>query len=166
VSLWCFQFMVEKIKIGGILQNAHLARISVMGVPDRPGTAAALLTAFGQTAINVPYIVQCVNQNNQDYIVLCVDRDDLETAWRLACAVQQELCAETVTYDPQVASLGIFGPDFRERAGIAAAMFSALAAVGINIQSISTSISTVSVIIEAHRIDDAVAAIQNAFELP
>lgn len=157
---------MNKIKIGGILQNAHLARISVLGVPDRPGTAAALLTAFGQTAINVPYIVQGINQNNQDYIVLCVDRDDLETAFHLACQVQQELCAETVTYDPHVASLGIFGPDFRERAGIAGAMFSALAAVGINIQSISTSISTVSVIIDADRLDDAVAAMQNAFELP
>lgn len=158
--------MVDKIKIGGILQNAHLARISVMGVPDRPGTAAALLAAFGQTAINVQYIVQCIDQNNQDYIVLGVDRDDLETALRLACAVQQELCAATVTFDPQVASLGIFGPDFRERAGIAATMFSALAAVGINIQSISTSISTVSVLIAADRLDEAVAAIQNAFELP
>ncbi len=157
---------MDKIKIGGIMKNAHLARISVMGVPDRPGTAAALLAAFGQTAINVPYIVQCINEHNQDYIVLCVDRDDLDTALRLACRVQQELCAETVTYDPQVASLGIFGPDFRERAGIAATMFSALAAVGINIQSISTSISTVSVIIDADRLDDAVAAIQNAFELP
>ena len=166
VSLWCFQFMVDKIKIGGILQNAHLARLSVMGVPDRPGTAAALLTAFGQTAINVQYIVQCIDQNNQDYIVLGVDRDDLETAWHLACQVQQEICAATVTFDPQVASLGIFGPDFRERAGIAATMFSALAAVGINIQSISTSISTVSVIIAADRLDEAVAAIQNAFELP
>ncbi len=158
--------MVDKIKIGGIINNAHLARISVMGVPDRPGTAAALLAAFGQTAINVQYIVQCVNQNNQDYIVLCVDRDDLETAWRLACAVQQELCAETVTYDPQVASLGIFGPDFRERAGIAAAMFSALAALGINIQSISTSISTISVIIAADQLAPAIAAVEKAFELP
>ena len=158
--------MVDKILIGGILQNSHLARVSVMGVPDRPGTAAAIFRAFAETAICVLYIVQCIDQNNYDHIVLCVDRDDLEVTLRLACEVQAELCATTISFDPYVASLSIFGPDFRERTGIAGAMFAALANLGINIQSISTSISTVTVIIASDRLADAVKAVEDTFELP
>jgi aspartate kinase len=157
---------VSKVKIGGILRNDHLARISVMGVPDRPGTAAALLNAFGWAGVNVQFIVQCIDLNDQDHIVLCVDRDDLEQALDLVCAVEAELCASAISHDPCVASVGIFGPDFRERPGIAGALFSALAGVGINIQAISTSISTVMVIIAADRLQEAVAAIQRTFALP
>ncbi len=62
--------------------------------------------------------------------------------------------------------MSIFGPDFRERAGIAGTMFAALADVGINIQSISTSISTISVIIAADQLAPAIAAVEKAFELP
>ncbi len=158
--------MMSKIRIGGILRNGHLARISVMGVPDRPGTAAALLSAFGQGGVNVQFIVQCIDLDENDHIVLCVDRDDLERALDLVCEVEAELCATAVSHDPVAASIGIFGPDFRERPGIAAIFFSALAAIGINIQAISTSISTVTVIIAGDRLEDAVAAVQETFELP
>ena len=158
--------MESKVTIGGILQNGHVARISVSGVPDRPGTAAALLAVFGETEINVLLIVQCIDQHEQDHIVLCVDRSDLEVALRLACEVQAELCATTISFDPKVATLGIYGPDFRERPGISGAMFKALAARNINIQAISTSLSTVMVVIAADRLDDGVAAIEEMFEVP
>ena len=158
--------MEEKVVIGGILQNGHVARISVMGVPDRPGTAAALLSVFGETGVNIQIVVQCIDQHNQDHIVLCVDRSDLEVALRLACEVQAELCATTISFDPQVATLGIYGPDFRERPGIAGAMFAALAARHINIQAISTSLSTVMVVISADQLADGVAAIEEMFALP
>ena len=137
-----------------------------MGVPDRPGTAAALLAVFGETGINVQLIVQCIDQHNQDHIVLCVDRSDLEVSLRLACEVQAELCATTISFDPKVATLGIYGPDFRERPGIAGAMFAALAARNINIQAISTSLSTVMVVIDGDHLEDGVAAILEMFELP
>jgi aspartate kinase len=155
-----------KVKAGGITSNDHLARISVMGVPDRPGTAAALLHVFGETGVNVAFIVQCIDQRGQDHIVFCVDRGDLEVSLRLACEVQAELCASTISFDPQVATVGIYGPDFKERPGIASDMFSALAARGINIQAISTSLSTISVVIAADRLSDALAALQTAFDLP
>lgn len=158
--------MENKVTIGGILQNPRAARISVMGVPDRPGTAAALLSVFGETGVNVLLIVQCIDQHNQDHIVLCVDRSDLEVALRLACEVQAELCATTISFDPRVATLGIYGPDFRERPGIAGAMFKALADRSINIQAISTSLSTVMVVIAADRLADGIAAIEEMFELP
>jgi aspartate kinase len=158
--------MVSKVRIGGILQNDHLARISVMGVPGRLDTAAVLLNAFGQAGINVEFIVQCPDHREKDHIALCVDRDELRPALDLACQLEAELCASAVATDPDVASVGIFGPDFRVRPGIAGAFFAALADAGIHIQAISTSISTVAVVIAADRLRDAVTAIQRTFELP
>ena len=155
-----------KVTVGGIISNDHLARISVMGVPDRPGTAAALLAVFAETDVNVALIVQCIDQRGQDHLVFCVDRSDLEVSLRLACEVQAELCASTISFDPQVATVGIHGPDFKERPGIASSMFSALAAKGINIQAISTSLSTITVVIAADRLSDALKALQTSFDLP
>ena len=158
--------VVSKTKIGGIMQNDHLARISVMGVPGRTDTAAVVLQSFALAGINVQFIVQCIDQKQDDHIVVCVDRDDLDRSLDLVCHVQAELCADSVSHDPRVASLGIFGPDFRERPGIAGAFFAALAANGIHLLAISTSISTCTVVIAADRLPDAVAAIQRTFELP
>jgi aspartate kinase len=71
---------MAKIRIGGIMQNAHLALLNVTAVPDRPGIAAAILGGLGEQNINVQFIVQCIDQSKRDQVALCVDRDDLPTA--------------------------------------------------------------------------------------
>jgi aspartate kinase len=157
---------VSRIKIGGILQNNHLARISVMGVPGRLDTAAVLLNAIGQSDLNVQFVVQCIDQHQNDHIVLCVDRDDLGKALDAVSRVEGELGAGAVSHDPRVASVGIFGPDFRERPGIAGTFLAALTASGICFQATSTSVSTCTVLIAADVLPDAVEAIERAFELP
>lgn len=155
-----------KIRIGGILKYEHLAKIGVMSVPDRPGVAAAVLGALGEQQINVPFIVQCIDLAQKDHIIFCVDRDDLEKALAVVDRVVKEVGAEAVIHNPHVAIIAIFGPDFRIRPNIAGVFFSALAAAGINILAISTSISTLSCVIEGDRLNDAVAAVCGAFELP
>lgn len=155
-----------KIRIGGILKYEHLAKIGVMSVPDRPGVAAAVLGALGEQQINVPFIVQCIDLAQKDHIIFCVDRDDLEKALAVVDRVVKEVGAEAVIHNPHVAVIAIFGPDFRMRPNIAGVFFSALAAAGINILAISTSISTLSCVIEGDRLNDAVAAVCGAFELP
>ena len=157
---------MSKVKIGGILQNDHLARISVMGVPGRLDAAAGLLQAFSQSGLNVQFIVQCIDQREDDHIVLCVDRDDLDRALDVVGRVEAELGARVVSHTPRVASAGIFGPDFRERPGLAGTFFAALTASGVRVQAISTSVSTCTVVIAADRLPDAVSAIQRVFELP
>jgi aspartate kinase len=154
-----------KVKIGGIMQNDHLARVSVIGVPGRPDTAALLLNALGQAGVNVEFIVQCPDHEDQ-HIVLCVDRDELSRTLDLIRRLEAQLGATAVIADPGVASVGIFGPDFRVRPGIAGTFFAALAEAGIHMQAISTSISTVTVIIAASSLVEAVAAIHRTFELP
>jgi aspartate kinase len=158
--------MSDRIKVGGVIQNDHLASISVLAVRDRPGIAAAVLDALGQRNLNVQFVVQVIDHQNQDQMVLCVDRTDLSASLSAIEAVRPELQPEAVVSNPEIASLAIFGPDFRERPGIAGRMFRALAERGVNILAISTSISTVNCIIELAKLKDAFAAVSEYFDLP
>ena len=158
--------MNAKTRIGGILKNQTLARISVIGLPDRPGVAAAILCALGDARINVDFIIQCIDLNQQDHFVLCIQRDELPEALRVVEAATREVRARSIVHDSRAASIAIFGPDFRERPGIAATMFRALAQAGINIEAISTSISTVTCIIAEASLQDALAAINRYFDVP
>jgi aspartate kinase len=157
---------MEKIRIGGIMQNAHLALLSVTAVPDRPGIAAAILSGLGDRKVNVQFIVQCIDQSQRDQVALCVDRDDIDTALEIVNRIAPEIEAGKVISQPEAAIVSIFGPDFRERPGIAGAMFKALADNEINILAISTSISTVSCVIESDDLESALNALRATFDLP
>jgi aspartate kinase len=158
--------MTEKIKVGGVIRNDHLASISVLAVRDRPGIAAAVLDALGQKNLNTQFVVQMIDHENQTELVLCVDRTDLQASLAAIDSIRGEVEPQAVTFNPEVASLAIFGPDFRERPGIAGKMFRAMAERGINILAISTSISTVNCIIELARLHEALDAINEHFDLP
>jgi aspartate kinase len=158
--------MPQKIKVGGIIQNDHLASVSVLAVKDQPGIAAAVLDAMGKRNLNVQFIVQVIDHQTQDQIVMCVDRDDLSASLEAIESIRFQVRPAAVTANAQVASVAIFGPDFRERPGIAATMFRALARRDVNILAISTSISTVNCIIDSSRLKDAVAAIHQYFDSP
>ena len=155
-----------KIRIGGIMQNAHLSLLNVTAVPDRPGIAAAILGELGRRGINVQFIVQCIDQSKQDQVAVCVDRDDGPQALEAINLVAPEVEAGHVISYPEVAIVSIFGPDFRERPGIAGTMFDALAAEGVNILAISTSISTVSCVIESDALETALNSLRDTFDLP
>jgi aspartate kinase len=157
---------MEKIRIGGIMQNGHLSLLNVTAVPDRPGIAAAILGGLGDQNINVQFIVQCIDQHERDQVALCVDRDDLPAATELLHKVIPNLEAGEVVAHPESAIVSIFGPDFRERPGIAGTMFEALADSGINILAISTSISTVSCVIKAEQLELGLNALRDTFDLP
>jgi aspartate kinase len=157
---------MAKVRIGGIMQNAHLALLNVTAVPDRPGIAAAILSQLGERGINVQFIVQCIDQRHQDQVALCVDRDDLPASLEIVNRVAPELEAGKVIANPEVAIVSIFGPDFRERPGVAGTMFQALAEQQVNILAVSTSISTVSCVIESDPLETALIALRDTFELP
>ena len=157
---------MEKIRIGGIMPNAHLALINVSAVPDRPGIAASILKGLGEYAINVQFIVQCIDQNQRDQVAFCVDRDDLPMALEIVNGIAPRLEAGQVDAESEVAVVSIFGPDFRERPGIAGTMFKALADFQINIKAISTSISTVSCVIDLAQLETGLDALKQTFELP
>ena len=158
--------MSQRIKIGGIIQNDQLASISVLAVKDRPGIAAAVLDVLGQRGLNVQFVVQVIDHQDHAQMVLCVDRTDLPACLEAIEAIRPDVQPAAVVPKPDVASVAIFGPDFRERPGIAGLMFRAIADRNVNILAISTSISTVNCIIDLSRLPDALAAIYDYFELP
>jgi aspartokinase len=157
---------MAKIKIGGIMQTTGLSKVGVMSIPDRPGTAGYIMDSLGRKGINVQFIVQCIDIRDNDHVVFCIAQEDLEEAKDILEGVKSDLGAEQVIQRENVAVISIFGPDFRERPGIAGTMFSALGSRDINILAISTSISTLSCVIDADRLQEAVMAMRETFDLP
>jgi aspartate kinase len=161
-----YQVEKGKIKAGGIIRNQNLARIGVMSAPDRPGLASLVLHALSERNINVEFIVQCTDLTDHSHIILCVKNEDMQNAVAALEPVRAQVAAGAITHTPAMTVISVFGPDFRERPAIAAGVFEAMARVGINIEAISTSISTVSCLIDGARSDDAVVALREYFELP
>lgn len=158
--------MAKKVKIGGIMYSDGLAMIGVLAMPARPGIAGKILSALGEHHINVQFIVQTADMNGYDHVVFCVTRADVPTALELLADVKGEVQAQDIVCDQEVGIVSIFGPDFRQRPGIAGQMFAALGRQNINIKAISTSTSTISCLIAADRLAEAVKALQETFELP
>lgn len=157
---------MDKVKLGGILKSTNLALLGVMAVPDRPGVAGALLDALGDNGINVELIAESLDVEGRGNITLCIAGQDLRVALSILRKLRPRLGAQKIIHVPDVAIVSIFGPDFRQRPGVAGPMFTALAEADVNILAISTSISTLSCVIEASRLDDAVDALYATFELP
>jgi len=155
-----------EVRIGGIIKKRDLARIGIMGIPDRPGVASAIFTALGDEGINCPFIVHTIDPNNQDSIVLCVVRSQLAMALEVLNKISGGVGARQVVHSGEVAMISVFGPHFGERPGVAGVMFTALARADINILAISTSISTLSCIIDATQLDKATEALLAAFKQP
>ena len=161
-----------KIKIGGIMQTSRLVEIVVTCTSDYACTAAGLMKVLGGKGINVQFIVQCVDIQGNDHVAFCVSEDQLPLTRDILERMWEEAGAGEVNQRPSVAQrenvalISIFGPDFRERPGIAGTMFTALDERGIHILAISTSISTLSCVISADRLGDAATALCETFELP
>jgi aspartate kinase len=157
--------MSDKTQIGGVIRNPNLSLVGVVGLPDRPGAAGIVMNAMGRREINVECIAQGVGEQGRANLTFCVGKDDLPATME---ALRQDVASqvEAIVFMEDVAGLSIFGPDFRQRPSIAGHMFSALAVAGVNIRAISTSISTVTCIVDNDRLEDAIVAIHKAFEMP
>lgn len=156
---------MDKVQIGGVIRNPSLSLIGVIGLPDRPGAAGIVMNAMGRRDINVEFIAQGVGERGSANLTFCVGADTLKDAME---ALRQDVASEVeaIVFMEDMASVAIFGPDFRQRPAIAAHLFAALARAGINIRAISTSISTVSCIVDRDCLEDAIVAIHQDFELP
>jgi aspartate kinase len=158
--------IVDRVKIGSILQQKDLALVGMMAVPDRPGIAAAIFKTLGRRGINVISIVQLVDLDNNTHVVFCVASKDASVAMALLRPLKERFGGRGITYRARVAMISIFGPDFKDTPGVAGVIHTVLAEAGVNVLSISTSISSVNCVIEQDRLDDAVAALKDKFELP
>ena len=156
----------RKVKAGGILKFRDLCLVGVMSAPDRPGLAAAIFGALAQAELNAQFIVQSIDLNSDSHVLFGVALEDRVQVMDLLAPIGSRLGARKVTELWPVAYLSVFGPDFRERPGIAGAAFGALGKAGINILVVSTSISTISCVVHQSDYDRAIKALADVFAFP
>lgn len=154
---------MEKMLVKGVAKDAHVARVTIIGLPDEPGIAFKIFSRVAKAHINVDIILQSIGRDGTKDITFTVPSESGEDA----VAALQEYCdmvgAKKVSCDTTVAKISIVGAGMETHEGVASTMFEALADAGVNIQMISTSEIKVSVLIAEEDADRAVAAVHRAF---
>ncbi|MDQ3898653.1 MAG: aspartate kinase [Actinomycetota bacterium] len=156
---------VEKAIISGVTHDTSEAKVTVVGVPDRPGIAARLFRALADEAVNVDMIEQNVSVQGLADISFTFPKADLSVASRVTERVAGELGAERVTHDADIARISLIGAGMKTHPGVAAQMFETLAGEGVNIEMISTSPIRISCVVRAGDVERGVRALHTAFEL-
>ena len=156
---------MEKAVISGIAFSRDEAKITLLGVPDRPGIAYQILGPIGDANIDVDMIVQNVSHDGLTDFSFTVHRNDLQAAMEILKAVDTHIRARGVIGDAKITKVSVVGVGMRSHAGIASTAFRTLAEEGINIQMISTSEIKISIVIDEKYVELAVRALHKAFDL-
>jgi aspartate kinase len=156
---------MEEAVVTAVTHDTSEAKVTVSGVPDRPGVAARLFRALADKSINVDMIVQNTSAHGTTDISFTVPLDDLPVAVETASAHAEELGASGVTADADVARVSLVGVGMKSHPGIAATMFETLANEEINIDMISTSTIRTSCIVAEDDVERAVRSLHEAFDL-
>jgi len=157
--------MEVRNRVRGIAHDVDVAKITVVGVPDRPGIASAIFEPLAKASISVDTIVQNASINNITDLTFTVARGDLDKAMSLAKPVAKSVGARECVSDSTLAKVSIIGTGMQHTPGYAATMFRVLHEQGINIQLITTTEIRITCIIAEDRVRDAVRALHKAFEL-
>ncbi|MBE9590671.1 aspartate kinase [Moraxella sp. K127] len=157
---------MERAVISGIAFNRDEAKIVVLGVPDRPGIASAILSPIGKANIEVDMIIQNMSENGVTDFSFTVPRGDFDKAMKILNEqVKDDIGATQVVGASDVVKVSIVGVGMRSHAGVASKMFETLASENINLQMISTSEIKVSVLIKEEHLEKAVKSLHTAFGL-
>ena len=141
------------------------AKVTVVGVPDRPGISAALFEPLAEANVNVDMIVQNTSTDGTTDISFTMPMADLAQAESIVQQVSEEIGATKVTHDDDIAKVSLVGAGMKSSPGIAAKMFRVLADESVNIEMISTSTIRISTIIPAGEMERAARALHTAFGL-
>ncbi len=156
---------MEQPVISGIAFNRDEAKLTILGVPDQPGTAYAILGAIGDANIEIDMIIQNVAADSTTDFTFTVHRNDYDRAMAILEEIASALNAREVSGDKAIVKISLVGVGMRSHAGVASKMFKALADEGINIRMISTSEIKVSVVVEEKYLELGVRALHSAFKL-
>ncbi len=154
---------VEEMLISGVAKDEGVARVSIIGVPDRPGLAFKIFSRLSSHNINVDIILQSVGRNGTKDISFTVSRDNLKETISLLTPYIDLIGATTILFDENIAKVSVVGAGMESHPGIAARLFEALYEANINIHMISTSEIKISVLINRADADRAVEAIHSKF---
>ena len=157
--------MEQGNKVRGIAHQDHIAKVTVRGVPDRPGIAAHLFEPLAEAGVSVDTIVQNASVERLTDMTFTVAPDDLEAALRVVEAARAELGAAEVVSEPDLGTVSIIGTGMASAPGFAARMFRTLYDESVNIDMISTSDIRITCVVASERVGDAVRSLHDAFEL-
>lgn len=156
---------VEKMLITGVAADKNTARISVMGIEDKPGTAFKIFNTLAKHNINIDIILQSVGREGTKDISFTVSEDDLKEALEVLEARKKSLTIKEITYNKEVAKISIVGAGMLTNPGVAATMFESLYNSNININMISTSEIRITVLIDEKDTEKALIAVHDGFGL-
>ena len=156
---------MEQAVISGIAFNRDEAKITVLGVPDRPGVAFNILGPVSEANIEVDMIIQNQSVDGKTDFTFTVSRGEYNNAMAVLNATKEEIGAASIIGDAKVSKISVVGVGMRSHVGVASTMFRTLAEEGINIKMISTSEIKISVLIDEKYIELAVRALHKAFDL-
>jgi aspartate kinase len=157
--------MLEKAIISGVTHDTAEAKVTIVGVPDRPGIAAAVFRPLADAGVNIDMIVQNVSDHGLATISFTMPKTDIAVAEPILRETARAVGAADVLTDPDIAKVSLIGAGMKSHPGVAADMFDALAEAGINLEIISTSSIRVSCVVRASEVERAVQAIHDRFEL-
>jgi aspartate kinase len=157
---------MEDAIISGVAHDSGEAKVTVVGVPDKPGEAAAIFSVIAEAGINIDMIVQNVSTaEGRTDISFTLPIGEGRRAMEVLGAAQGEIGFESLQYDDQVGKVSLVGAGMRSHPGVSATFFSALAAAGVNVELISTSEIRISVVCRQDSVTNAVTALHTAFGL-
>jgi aspartate kinase len=156
---------MEQAIVSAVTHDVSEAKVTVVGVPDRPGIAARLFRELADVDVNVDMIVQNVSEHGVTDISFTVPRSDLTTGAAVCQRLADEIGAAGVSSDRDIARVSIIGAGMKSNPGVAATMFETLAGEGINIEMISTSAIRTSCVVREDQIERAVQTLHSAFGL-
>jgi len=157
--------MEVRNKVTAIAHDLNVAKVTVLGVPDRPGIATAIFEPLAQANINVDTIVQNASVERVTDLTFTVAKSDLDRAMKVVQPVAKSIGARGCVADSKLGKVSVVGTGMVNTPGYAARMFRALYERGINIELITTSEIRITCIIEQSRVEDALHALHHAFEL-
>ncbi|HAN47910.1 MAG TPA: aspartate kinase [Nitrospira sp.] len=156
---------MEGVMVSGVTGDRNQAKITIVGVPDRPGIAARVFGAVANANIVVDMIIQNVSQASTTDISFTVPKADLRNAVDLVQRLSEEIGARSVAVTESIAKVSLIGVGMRSHSGVAAKMFEVLSREGVNIMMISTSEIKISCVIEEKYLELAMRTLHTAFGL-
>lgn len=156
---------MEQVVIRGIAHDADVAKIALLGVPDRPGVAAEIFRAVGGNGVNVRMIVQASGEGGKNDVTFAVGSHDVKAVLPIVEEMRKLLGARAFVYDPDVAILSVVGEGLASSPGTAGAVFDALAKADVNIELISTSSITITCMVRQQDVERAVRSLHQALQL-
>ncbi len=157
--------IMEEALLSGVTLNRDEAKLTMLGVPDRPGVASTILGPVAEANIEVDMIVQNVGDDGTTDFTFTVHRNDFDTTISILEKISAELGARAIEGDNKIAKISVVGVGMRSHAGIASRMFAALANESINIQMISTSEIKISVVVDEKYSELGVRTLHSEFQL-